>query len=283
MMEILYDAVMDTVKLLPFLYLTFLFLEYLENKMSDKSEKIIEKSGKLGPLWGSILGAFPQCGFSSAATNLYAARVISLGTLIAVYLSTSDEMLPILISNGLEPIRIIKIILLKVMIGIIFGFIIDTIVRKLQDKKHEGIHNLCTDENCHCEEDGVFVAALKHTLNIAIYVLIINIALGFLIDSEAFKTFTGSIMHNSIYGPFIASLVGLIPNCASSVALTELYLNNIISFGSMIAGLLSSAGIGLMILYRENHNLKQNIYITLTLYAIGVISGIVIDLLGIIG
>jgi len=282
MMEILYDALLDTLKLIPFLYLTFLFLEFLENKMSAKSEKIIEKSGKLGPLWGSILGAFPQCGFSSAATNLYAARVISLGTLIAVYLSTSDEMLPILISNGIEPIRIIKIILLKVMIGIIFGFIVDTIVRKLQDNKHEGIHNLCTDEKCHCEEDGVFVAALKHTLNIAIYVLIINVVLGFAIDSEAFKLFAGSIMHNSIFGPFIASLVGLIPNCASSIALTELYLNNVISFGSMMAGLLSAAGIGLMILYRENHNLKQNIYITITLYCIGVISGIIIDLLGIV-
>ena len=281
-MDILYDAFIDTIKLVPFLFITFLFLEYLENKMSSKSEKIIEKSGKLGPLWGSLLGAFPQCGFSGASTSLYAARVISLGTLVAVYLSTSDEMLPILLSNGIEPSRILKIILLKVMFGIIFGFIVDAIVRKLKDNKHEGIHELCTDENCNCKEDGIFLAALKHTLNIAVYILIINIALGFLIDSESFRAFTGTIMHNSIFGPFIAALIGLIPNCAASVALTELYLNNIISFGSMMGGLLPAAGVGLMILYRENHNLKQNINITIMLYVIGVISGIIIDLLGII-
>lgn len=281
-MDIILDALIDTLKLMPFLYLTFVLLEYLEHKVGSKTEKIIEKSGKVGPLWGGLLGAFPQCGFSSAATNLYVARVISLGTLISVYLATSDEMLPIMLSSGVEPLRIIKIILLKVVIGIICGFIIDAIVTKLKDTKHDSIKHLCADDHCHCEEDGIMIAALKHTLNISLYILIVNVALSFLISYIGIEKLSGSLMQNSVLGPFIASLVGLIPNCASSVALTELYLNNIISFGSMMAGLLSAAGLGLLILYRENHHLKENIMITVIIYMIGVISGIIIDLLKIV-
>ena len=278
MKEIIIDTIVDSLKILPFLFITFLVLEYLEHKMSKKTEKAVKKAGKLGPLLGGIVGAFPQCGFSVAATNLYATRVISLGTLIAIYLSTSDEMLPILLSENVSVVVIFKFIFIKIIVGIIFGFIIDFILRK-RKVEDVNIKGLCEDEHCHCYEHSILKSAIKHTLNIAFFIFIIsfilNIAFSYLGEELISKIF----MKNSILGPFLASLIGLIPNCGASVVLTELYLNNTISFASSIAGLLSSSGVGILLLFKVNKNIKENIFILLTIYFIGVFTGLIINII----
>ena len=278
MKEIIIDTIVDSLKILPFLFITFLVLEYLEHKMSKKTEKAVKKAGKLGPLLGGIVGAFPQCGFSVAATNLYATRVISLGTLIAIYLSTSDEMLPILLSENASVVVIFKFIFIKIIVGIIFGFIIDFILRK-RKVEDVNIKGLCEDEHCHCYEHSILKSAIKHTLNIVFFIFIIsfilNIAFSYLGEELISKIF----MKNSILGPFLASLIGLIPNCGASVVLTELYLNNTISFASSIAGLLSSSGVGILLLFKVNKNIKENIFILLTIYFIGVFTGLIINII----
>jgi len=279
MIDIIIDTLMDSLKLLPFLFLVFLLMEYIEHKLNDKSKHTIEKAGKFGPLLGGILGAFPQCGFSAAATNLYAARIITYGTLITIYLSTSDEMLPIMLSEGADFAIIMKIILLKIIIGIIFGFIIDIILRKKENKKDHQIKDFCEEEHCDCEH-GIVRSSIRHTLNIILFITIISFILNcvlYYFDEDMIATI---FMKNSIFGPFLASLIGLIPNCAASVVITELYLNNAISFGMTMAGLLTGSGVALLLLFKVNNNLKENISIMLTIYFIGVVCGIVIDMLG---
>ena len=282
MLEIIQDAVFDVAKLLPFLFITYIIMEYIEHKMTEKSKKVIQKSGKLGPLFGGIVGIVPQCGFSASATNLYAARVISLGTLISVYLSTSDEMLPILISESVSLEKIIKILAIKVIIGIISGFIIDFILKifkkeKLNDTK---IEDLCEHENCDCQHGGIFKSAIKHTVNILIYIFIITLIINFAVEFIGEDNISNFVGRHAIIGPMIASLLGLVPNCASSVIITNLYLENIINGASMIGGLLTGAGVGLIVLFKMNKNLKENIKIVAIVYGIGAISGIVLQAIG---
>ena len=278
MLDIIEDTLLDAVKLLPFLFITFLIMEYIEHKLSDKSKEKIEKSGKYGPIVGSILGMFPQCGFSVAATNLYATRVITLGTLISVYLATSDEMLPILISYKVDIKLIISILALKVIIGMICGFLIDKFIRV---KKDTEIKDFCDEEHCNCDH-GILKSTIKHTLNIFIFIVIAEFILNIIVALTGFETLESIFMKNSIFGSFITSLIGLIPNCAASVVITELYLNKVITFGSIVAGLLASAGVGFLVLFKTNKNLKENIQILLTVYIMGAISGIIIDIIGII-
>lgn len=286
MLEIIEETLIDAIKLLPFLFITYLIMEYIEHKMGDKSKAAIKKSGKLGPFVGSILGAFPQCGFSVSATNLYAGRVITLGTLIAVYLSTSDEMLPIFISEAVSPMIILKIIGIKVLIGIIAGIIIDFVINKFKKNKieeeHDDIGHICEEDHCHCDEKGVIKSAIHHTLNIFLFIVLITFVLNIVVHIVGEERIAGLILNRPVIGPMIASLIGLIPNCAASVIITNLYLENVISLGSMISGLLTGAGVGLAILFRTNNKLKENISIIALLYGIGVISGIIIELLGIV-
>lgn len=273
MTDIIMETLIDGLKILPFLFVTFLIIELIEHKINNK--KIITSAGKFGPIIGGLLGAVPQCGFSVSATNLYATRIISLGTLISIYLSTSDEMLPILISEKADPKLIISIISLKVIIGIICGFIIDLIFRK---KETMEITHFCEKEHCHCE-NNVFISSIKHTLSIFIFIIIISfvINIGFYYLGE--DTISQIFMKNNIFSSFITSLFGLIPNCASSVAITEFYLNNTISFGSMLAGLLTGSGVALMVLFKTNKNIKENIKIIGIIYLIGSISGLIINLI----
>lgn len=283
MLDAILDAIIDSLKLLPFLFITYLLMELLENKASDKSLKVIKKSGKLGPILGSLLGIVPQCGFSAAAASLYAGKIISIGSLIAIFLSTSDEMLPILISSAAPINLIIKILLIKLIIGIIFGVIIDFIFGKKndtsigEDKIH--IHDICEDEHCHCNEDGILKSSIKHTLHIFIYVFIIVLAITILINIIGEDAIASIMTKTNILGPFVSSLIGIIPNCASSVIITQLYLKDMITFGSLIAGLLMNSGIGMLILFRLNKSKKENLFILLTLFVISIISGIVIDLI----
>lgn len=287
MLEIIEETLIDAIKLLPFLFITYLIMEYIEHKMGKKTKNTIKKSGKLGPVIGSILGIFPQCGFSVSATNLYAGRVITLGTLIAVYLSTSDEMLPIFISEAVSPIIILKILGIKLIIGMIAGSLIDLIVnifkKNKQEKQNEEIGHMCEEEHCHCDENGVFKSALKHTLNIFLFIVLITFIINIIVYFVGEETIASWILNKPIIGPMITSLIGLIPNCAASVIITNMYLENVISLGSMIAGLLTGAGVGLAVLFKTNkdNRLKENIGIVVLLYIIGVISGIFIELLGI--
>lgn len=284
MLDVLSDTLIDSIKLLPFLFIAYLIMEYIEHKTSDKTKKTIQKSGKFGPLLGGILGVFPQCGFSAMAANLYAGRIITLGTLIAIFLSTSDEMLPILISEAAPIDVILKILGVKLVISIIVGFIIDFVIRIFRKDKNdnkEKIVEICEHEHCHCEEDGIFKSSLKHTINIFVYIVIISFILNTLIHIIGEDRLSALILNRPVLGPVVAGLIGLIPNCASSVILTQLYLTGVISVATMISGLLVGAGVGILILFRVNKNIKENIKITVLLYIIGIIAGILLELIGI--
>ena len=282
MLEIIEDTLIDSIKLIPFLFITYLIMEYIEHKTKDKTKEAIKKSGKFGPLIGGVLGIVPQCGFSVSATNLYAARVITLGTLIAVYLSTSDEMLPIFISEAVQITTILKILGIKLLIGVIAGFIIDFVIRLVNKGKQEEekIIDLCEKEHCHCE-NGIIKSALKHTINIFIFILLFTFILNIIIYLIGEETIAGFLTNQPILGPVIAGIIGLIPNCASSVLLTQMYLENVISAATLISGLLVGAGVGLAVLFKTNKGIKQNLKITALLYVIGVVSGILIELIGI--
>ena len=272
MLDIILDTLIDSIKLLPFLFVTYLILEYLEHKTGGKAQNVIKKSGKFGPAIGSLLGIVPQCGFSAAAANFYAGRVISLGTLIAIFLSTSDEMLPILISEA-APISLIgKVILIKLLIGMVCGFIIDLFSKFNNKEKNieKEIEHLC--------EHGVVKSAIKHSLNIFVFIIIVSFILNLLIHFIGEDTISSIFNSNKILGPILASFVGLIPNCASSVILTQLNLSGVIPLSTMISGLLVNAGLGLLVLFRVNNNLKENIFITALLYIIGVLSGFILSI-----
>ena len=279
MLHVIEHTLIDTIKLLPFLFLAYLVIELIEKKAGDKTTKLIKKSGKFGPVLGSLLGIVPQCGFSAAASNLFAGKIITMGTLMAIFLSTSDEMLPILISESVPVGTIIMILAIKVVIAIIVGMSVDLIFRKKADEEaKEEIHKLCDEEHCHCEEHGIIRSSIRHTLQIFIYILIISFVLNLIIYFIGEENIAKLVLNIPILGPIISSLVGLIPNCASSVILTQLYLENIISIGAMIAGLLVNSGIGILILFRVNKSKKENFTILGTLYIVGVISGIILDI-----
>lgn len=280
MIDIIKDTLIDSIKLIPFLFIAFLIIELIEHKLSKKSTQIIYKSGKFGPIIGSILGAFPQCGFSVMATNLYITRIISLGTLVAIYLSTSDEMLPILLSEKVDLLVIAKILLLKILIGMIVGFIIDLLLRKKDESNMNLKYNLCEEEYCDCAHH-LIKSVIKHTLSITMFIMIISFFLNLLFELVGIDTIKNILDSSKIVGPFLASLIGLIPNCGASVAITSLYLNGVLAFSSLIAGLLTGSGVAILVLFRYNKNLKENISILTIIYLIGVLSGIIIELLGI--
>ena len=270
-LEILQDTAVDTIKLIPFLFITYLIMEYIEHKTSNKLRETIKKSGKFGPLLGAVAGIFPQCGFSVSATNLYAGRVITIGTLIAVYVTTSDEMLPILLTEAVPLKTILTILGIKLVLGIIAGFIVDIIFNALKkEHKEQEIEELCEHEHCHCEE-GIISSATKHTLNITIFIFIITFILNGIITYIGEEAIAHFISKNIILGPIIAGLIGL-------VILTELFISNVISMPVLISGVAVNAGVGLLVLLKTNKDLKENLNIIGTLYIIGVISGIILEL-----
>lgn len=281
MIDILMDTVMDCLKLIPFLFITYLVMEFLEHKTSDKTKHAIEKSGKFGPIIGGLVGAVPQCGFSAAASNLYAGRVITLGTLIAIYLSTSDEMLPIFISEAVAPALILKILAVKIVAGAVAGVLIDFVIRKRNMSQAMNIEDFCEHEHCHCEH-GVIKPALMHTGRILIFIFITTFLLNAGIEFIGEDRLMNLVINQPVIGELIAGLVGLIPNCAASVVITQLYLEGIIQGGAMIAGLSVGAGVGILVLFKVNHNLKENLRIVGLLYIVGVVIGILVGLIGLV-
>lgn len=275
MQEVIFDTLIDGIKLIPFLFLTYLAMEYLEHRTGDRVQRMVKKAGRLGPLIGGLLGVVPQCGFSTAASNLYAGRVVTMGTLLAIYLSTSDEMLPILISEQAPVGLILRILLGKMIIGVLAGFVIDLIFRH-KEKEHRHIHDICEQEHCHCEQ-GILRSAVTHTLKITCFILVITFLLNIVLHFVGQEALAGLVLNRPVLGSVLAGMVGLIPNCGASVVITQLYLQGAMSAGAMMAGLLVGSGVGLLVLFRVNHNRRENLTITGLLYLIGVLAGIIIE------
>ena len=279
MKDIIIDTLVDALKILPFLFITFLLLELLEHKLNNKTKNVISKSGKVGPIIGSLLGVIPQCGFSVVATNLYITRVISLGTLFSIYLSTSDEMLPVMLSQNVSFKTILVVLLIKVIAGMLFGFIIDLVIRKNNKTKYD--YHICEEEHCHCDH-GIVKSSLKHTFNIIIFIIGVSFILNVIFLYCGNDLISKIFMKDTLFGPFLGSLVGLIPNCGASVILTEMFLKGAINLGTCMAGLLTGSGVALLVLFKSNKNIKENLCICLTLYLIGVLVGIFIEFIGIL-
>ena len=325
LVDVLTESVIDTLKLIPFLFLTYLAMEALEHSASHHVRAAVEKSGKAGPVVGSILGALPQCGFSAMAATLYAGRVVTAGTLVAVILSTSDEMIPVFVAHQESPTRLFGILALKVIVGIIVGLLVDVALRMLH-RTGDGrphIHELCERAHCHCEdvedENGsaeaeseaqaanagehddvarrahehahghdhhghglwpIVRSALVHTVQVTVFIFLVTFVFGLLIEGVGEDAIGELLADHPVRATFIAALVGLIPNCGASVALTELFLDGTLAAGPMVAGLLVSGGVGLLVLWRTNADLRQNAAVTGVVYAVGVAVGLLVGATG---
>lgn len=283
--HVLGHSVADTLYIIPFLFVTYLAMEWLEHKTGGRAQAAIQRAGAAGPVVGAVVGAVPQCGFSAAAATLWAGRVITLGTLFAVFLSTSDEMLPIFLAEQVPFDVILKIIGAKIIIGMVMGFIVDAalrIARRIDAPLH--IHELCERDHCHCHdgEGGILKSALKHTLQVTVFIFVITIVLNGVLEvvgEDALGEFLGANPALSVFG---SALVGLVPNCAASVVIAQLYVSGVLGSGAMLAGLLVSAGVGLLVLVRTNRHWKQNVAIIVGLYAMGVFWGLIANALGIV-
>lgn len=277
--EILTHTLADTAKMLPFLFGVYLLIEFLEHKASSRLPNILRRMGPFGPIGGAALGCLPQCGFSVAASNLYSGRLISLGTLLAVYIATSDEAIPILLANPSGVKQVWKLVVAKIIIAIIAGLFVDSVMRFLKRKSNEENEpyvDLC--ENCGCEHHGILHSAIKHTLQIFVFLFIVAFALEAVMHLAGEELLGKLLMQGSWAQPLLAALIGLIPNCAPSVVLTNLYVSGSLSFGSVVAGLSTGAGLGLVVLFKVNRNLKQNLAIVGGLYAISAVAGLIIDM-----
>lgn len=284
-LESLLDTIKDTVTLIPFLFITYLVMEWLERKTEDQSVAVLSRIGKFGPVFGAGVGIIPQCGFSAAAASLYSGGVISVGTLLAVFLSTSDEMVPIFLSASVSPAVIGKLLLTKFLIAMITGLFADFLIRVIHYtfRTHKHIHDLCEQDECGCEDEegGIFHSAFVHTAKITVFIFIVSLAISLLVGflgEEAIAAFLTGI---PVLGVFLSGLIGLIPNCAASVVITQLYLKGMLTPGQLLAGLLVSAGVGILVLIRTNRHQAENARVIAALYASGVAWGLIIDLLGI--
>lgn len=280
--DILMDALVDTAKLLPFLFITYFVMELIEGVAEEKSEDMVRRAGFFGPLVGSLLGAFPQCGFSAAAATLYAGRVITLGTLFAVFLATSDEMIPIFIAEQVDPSLLFKVLACKVVVGMAMGFAVDAVLRlRRRTPEHLHIHELCEQEHCECGQ-GPLLSAVKHTAQVTVFIFLITLVLSATMEIVGTDAISAFLSGNPAFAVCMSGVVGLIPNCAASVVICELFLEGGLSTGALMAGLLSAAGIGLLVLCRENRHAKENLAIIALLCLMGIVVGFVFDGVGIV-
>lgn len=277
MMDILIETITDTLKLFPFLFATYLCLEYMEHKTSEKTAEWIKKAGWSGPLIGSLCGALPQCGFSVVAANFFAARVIGIGTLLAIFLSTSDEMLPIMISGAMPPLLITQIVLYKIGCGIVFGYAINFVWRKYRPRPPINIEELCANENCHCE-DSVLKPALYHSVRILLFIFVVSLGLNYAMSRLDISALT-KFMQMPLCSELVGGVIGLVPNCSASVILTQLYMEGFIPLGALMSGSLVSGGVGLLVLFRVNRRLQENLKIVAVLYGCGIVGGLLTHLI----
>lgn len=297
-LDALLDATLDTLKVLPILYLAYLLVAYISHTKSQNFTRFLNKSKKAGPLASAFLGCVPQCGFSSVMADLYSRRMITLGSLIAVFIATSDEAFPILIANPSFIVDLLILLGLKVLFAIIFGYLVDGTIALFERRKpkveeprilaeefqHSHDHCHCSghsDSAEHCDKDNIFLDALKHSLNIAAYIFIATLLINVIVESVGLEALTGWFGGNVYIQILIAGLIGLIPNCASSVFLVELYISGGIAFSAMFAGLCVGAGVGLIILFTKNRGKKaiwQNLAILAMLYTFGFVAGTIVSL-----
>lgn len=250
MREIIHEAFLDSYTILPILFITYLLFEYFERHNHLESVKKLLSLKGLGPLIGAILGVFPQCGFSIAAAGLYVSNSISMGTMVAVFIATSDEAIPILMSYPNQIHTLLYLIVGKLILAFLAGLFIDMIYHP--KKRIANIHDICEDEH----ENIVFVA-LKRTVKIFVFIFLINIILGVLISLVGEDHLSMLLMKDTFMQPFIAAVFGFIPNCAASIILTQLYIAESISFGSFTAGLITNAGLGMLVLLRSEQHRKD--------------------------
>lgn len=281
LLDLLLDSLLDTLKLVPFLLITYFLMEYLEHRAGGAAEKVLKRSGQFGAIIGSAIGIIPQCGFSSAAAGLYSARVISLGTLISVFLSTSDEMVPIFISHGGSIPLMIKILIFKLVIALAAGLATDLILNALYKRcgveQNAGIEEFCERDHCHCHTN-IFKSALVHTAKIAVFIFVFNFAVGLLISLVGEDSIARVVLDKPVLANVLGAFVGMIPNCASSVIITELFLDGIIPAGAMLSGLLINSGVALAVLFRNNRPRKNTLLVVLILFAVSVLAGIIVDI-----
>lgn len=269
----------DCLLLLPILFLTFFFIEYLEHRAGDKLVKVVERSHRSGPLFGALLGCIPQCSFSVSCSHLYNEGIVTAGTLVAVFLSTSDEALPVLLSTPNAWGLIGKMLVIKVLVALIAGFSLDLIYK--YSRQQADFVKLQSKHDCHVQKTDIkelILDTLKHTLLVWGILYIITLAMTLLmglISKENIQAF----LLPGFFQPFLAGLFGLIPNCAVSVVLVELHLNGLISFGSMMAGLCSAAGMGILVLFKGKRGSKNALLILGVCYAASVLTGLILQLL----
>ncbi len=312
LVDVIADSVLDTLELVPFLFVTYLAMEALEHSTEGRMQGLVARAGHAGPIVGGLLGAVPQCGFSAMAATLYSGGVVTAGTLVAVILSTSDEMVPVFLAHQEPAGRLLSIMLLKVVVGIVVGLLLDAVLHAV---RHVGnpqphIHDLCERAHCRCEDDeagsdaspesdadghgeaerghhhghghwAIVRSAAIHTVQVTGFILLVTFLFGLLMvmGEDALAQLLGS---HPVRATFLAALVGLIPNCGASVAITELYLDGVLGAGPMVAGLLASGGVGLLVLFRTNNNVRQNIAIMAFVYVVGVVVGLIVSASGIL-
>ena len=274
----------ETLLILPFLYLTYLLREFLEHRAGERVEHAVRRAGRVGPFVGAVLGILPQCGFSAAAAGLYAGRVITAGTLVAVFLSTSDEMLPLLIAGRIPLPSALALVGIKALIAAALGFLFDLLFARRhaheEHDTHDHVDELCRREGCHCEGKSIFLAALVHAAKVVVFIFLASFALGLVIELVGEESLALFVRDLPVLGTLLSALVGMIPNCAASVILTELYLGGALSLGSLLAGLLVGAGVGILVLFRTNRRLRENLMILAYSYVAAVAVGLLADLVG---
>lgn len=282
-LDVLLDALIDGAKMLPFLYLAYLLIEWLERNHGQRIENALAGGGRWGFVPGAVLGCVPQCGFSAVAANFYASRVITPGTLLAVFVSTSDEAIPLLAAEPGMWGTLAVLLVLKVILGMAAGFVLDVPLRRVLPQSLYGGYAGHADEvDCHEEHEehsGIFLAALRHTLEIFAFILLFSFLIGLMFELVGEGAITALLGRMGPFQPMVAALIGLVPNCAASVLLAQLYMQGAITFGSLMAGLTAGAGIGLAVLWRVNPSWKQNLFMTGLLWAAGAAVGIVLQFL----
>ncbi len=275
-------AAEESFLLLPFLFVTYLLMELLEHKAGERTQAAVARAGKAGPLFGGLLGSIPQCGFAAVASELYAGRVITTGTLFAVFFTVSDEMLPVMLAKGAPLPVILKLLGTKALFGILFGFATDLLLRVFRREKEEEPHHhvseMCESGHCHCGEKGIFVSSLRHTIPVFLFLFLLSILLHLAIELVGENAIAAFLVSRPALASLLSALVGMIPNCASSVVITELYLSGVLSGGAALAGLLSGTGVGALVLLRANRDLRQNLCILGVLFVTGVLFGLLVDL-----
>lgn len=274
----------DSVKMVPFLYLAYLLIEWLERHHGARIEQALAGGGRWGFVPGAVLGCVPQCGFSAVAANLYASRVITPGTVLAVFIATSDEAIPLMAAEPSQWLSLAGLIVCKTLFGMVGGALLDVPLRRVLPASLYGGYAGHADEvDCHEEHEehsGIWLAALRHTVEIFLFILLFSLLIGLAFEWIGEDTITAALAGMGVLQPMLTALVGLVPNCATSVLLAQLYMGGAISFGSLFAGLTAGAGVGLAVLWRVNPSWKQNLFMTGLLWALGAAAGMLLQIAG---